>query len=375
MNVVYTRSNAVNPDPRVEKEVAVLLEAGHSVSILAWDRDAGGDADDKAIFINGVEVPIIRFRKKAVFGAGLSNLKALIAFQFFLMWCLFKDRNGIDVIHAADFDTLLPAVVMKFFFKKKVVYDVYDFYVDAFSVPRRLKGLVRRIDLYLMAYVDAVVLTNESRREQIKEADPKRLIYIHNTPSDYIPSSALSTVARASDGLVLAYVGVLQEYRLLKEVVSIFERNPNWTLIIAGFGLYERFMHEASSRLSNVHFKEKVSYAEGISISHSADVLFAMYDPSVPNHKYSSPNKLYEAMMLSKPILVSVGTGIDEVVKSENIGLSVPYDLASFEQAVHFLSCNAQVVKDMGARSRQLYDDLYSWAIMSARLKQLYEEI
>ena len=36
--VVMLRSNPVNPDSRVEKEVLALSKAGFDVQILAWDR-------------------------------------------------------------------------------------------------------------------------------------------------------------------------------------------------------------------------------------------------------------------------------------------------------------------------------------------------
>lgn len=40
MNIVFLRSNPVNPDSRVEKEVNALLKNNHNVIILAWDRSS-----------------------------------------------------------------------------------------------------------------------------------------------------------------------------------------------------------------------------------------------------------------------------------------------------------------------------------------------
>ena len=36
--IVIARSNAVEPDSRVEKEANSLAKAGYDVTILAWDR-------------------------------------------------------------------------------------------------------------------------------------------------------------------------------------------------------------------------------------------------------------------------------------------------------------------------------------------------
>ena len=38
MKILFIRSNPVNPDSRVEKEIATLAKAGHDVMLFAWDR-------------------------------------------------------------------------------------------------------------------------------------------------------------------------------------------------------------------------------------------------------------------------------------------------------------------------------------------------
>ena len=53
---------------------------------------------------------------------------------------------------------------------------------------------------------------------------------------------------------------------------------------------------------------------------------FALYDPKVPNHKYASPNKLFEAMMCEKPILTNYGTIMAQIVEKENCGVLADYE-------------------------------------------------
>jgi len=40
MRIIFLRSNPVDPDPRVEKEVNSLVKAGYKAEILAWDRSS-----------------------------------------------------------------------------------------------------------------------------------------------------------------------------------------------------------------------------------------------------------------------------------------------------------------------------------------------
>lgn len=154
------------------------------------------------------------------------------------MWHLFKKRNEYDVIHAADFDTVLPALLMKTLFRKKLIYDIYDFYVDAFSVPDFAKRFVKWLDFRAINGANAIILTNESRLEQIQGSSPKRVFYIHNSPED-VKLTDRQTIDCHYD-ISVAYVGVLQDFRLLNEIVDIFSGRPTWKLAIAGFGLLER---------------------------------------------------------------------------------------------------------------------------------------
>lgn len=378
MQIIFTRSNAVNPDPRVEKEIKTLVSSNYKVQVLGWNRS--GESDSLAMLeISNHRVKIKRYSGKASFGGGIKNLKELFLFQFFLVKELLKSRNSIDLIHAADFDTIIPAFLMRIFFKKKVIYDVYDFYVDSFSVPRKLKPLIRKIDLFIMSSVDAVIITNESRLDQIQGSTPKRIEVIHNTPAEdvleHIKASRKSMEYRQHYQVTVAYVGILQDSRLLLEVVDVFKGNPNWQLIVAGFGKYEKYFEDVAREFSNIQFLGKVSYEQSLSISYSADLLFATYDPKIPNHRYSSPNKFYEAMMLGKPIIVCTGTGIDSLVLEQEVGWAIEYSANAFETAVNKFLLNKDYVLKIQKKMMFLYRTKYSWEIMSDRLLTLYHEI
>lgn len=372
MNIVYLRSNPVNPDPRVEKEVYSLLKHGHQVTILCWDRSELPLQKDE-INVLGKTVPVIRWSKKSEFGGGVKNIFKLILFQVFLTRSLIRMRKQFDAIHAADFDTVLPGLLLKVFCGKKLVYDIFDFYVDSFPVPKFLKPIVRSVDFFVIRMSDALILTNETRQRQVKGSLPRRLVFIHNTPIEFSPIKSRA----ANDGfdITLVYVGILQPGRLLLEIMEVVIRHPRWRFVIAGFGSLEGKIRNYSLKYSNITFYGLVSYAKSLELSASADVLFATYDPLVPNHLYSSPNKLYEAMMLAKPIIVCKSTGIDEVVEKNFIGLSIAYDAKAFERAVIYLIENRDRTNMMALNSRTLYERDYSWQIMENRLINLYENI
>ena len=89
----------------------------------------------------------------------------------------------------------------------------------------------------------------------------------------------------------------------------------------------------------------RISYQQALELSQQADVLFATYDPAIPNHQYSSPNKVFEGMMLGKPIIVAKHTNMDRMIKDANCGIIVEYgDTVDLENALALLA------KDCGLR-------------------------
>ncbi len=371
--ILFCRSNPIQPDPRVEKEARTLAEAGYSVQAIGWDRTATLRAEEQADGWRITRLPI-----RAPFGRGLQNLPNLLRWQAGLLAWLIRRRKEFDLIHACDFDTILPALLCKRLWGKKVIYDIFDFYADHLrQTPGWLKRLIRAVDLKAIGEADAVILVDDARRQQVPGSRPRRLEIIYNTPEDIVPpGGSPAGSARLDEGLRLAYIGLLQVERGLLELLEILGRRSEWTLDLAGFGGDEDRILAAAGGLPNVKWHGRIPYERALALSARADVLLATYDPAIPNHRLSSPNKLFEAMMLGKPIIVASGTNMDRLVEAEGCGLVVEYgNIQALEAALDVLQKDAGLRECLGKNARRAYVSTYSWSRMQARLLKLYEEI
>lgn len=371
MHILITRSNPVAPDPRVEKIGKALIDAGYSVQALGWDRTGNLPEQETK---DGL--PVFRLPIRAEFGKGVGNLLPLLKWQWGLWRWLIKHQAEYDVIHACDFDTVLPAIWIKTFFGKRVVYDIFDFYADHLrATPAMIKSIIRRVDLWVIGKADAVILVDDARVEQIAGSKPRLTTIIYNSPEDVREKYIYLGKPSTSD-LRLAYIGLLQVERGLLHMLTVLRNHPEWHLDLAGFGGDEDVILTASANLSNVHWHGRVSYQQALQLSAAADVLFATYDPAIPNHKYSSPNKIFEAMMLGKAIIVAAGTNMDRIVTDAECGCIVPYgDTPSLEKVLQSLVSNPELVRKLGVNARQAYEKRYHWALMSRRLTLLYEKV
>ncbi|MGN9119670.1 glycosyltransferase family 4 protein [Turicibacter bilis] len=377
MNVTFIRSNAVDPDSRVEKEVNSLCNLGYSIAIFAWDRIQNYKVKENYIMLQNRKVPIFRIGIKATFGGGLTNFIPLIKFQIQILKYLFQNKKNIDIIHACDFDTALASFLFAKLFRKKFVYDIFDYYVEAFSVPQKLKFVIELLDKIIINNSDAVIITNEARRKQIEHTSPKKLYIIHNTPNNLFEINPNKLLTKKENNLFkIVYVGILGENRFLKEMCEVIKENKKWELYIGGFGELENSIAEYSKENENIYFLGKLPYSDVISLEKEADLLVAIYNPEIPNHRYSSPNKLYEALMLGKPIIVAQNTGIDTFVEKEQIGIAIPYCKEQFKNCLQRLEKDLIFKKqNIEIKCKQLYHTHYSWDIMEKKLEDLYANL
>lgn len=369
--VIVLRSNAVSPDPRVEKIARTLSINGYTVSVLA--RNTSGDlpsAEEKPSY------SILRLGVPSYPARGLGNLPSMLRWQFALWRWLVFHQAEYDLIHACDFDTILPALWCRTFFNKKVIYDIFDYYADMLrNTPVWLVRFVRWIERMAIGMADAVILADEARREQIRGSNPRKLAFIYNSPEDIL-DGARETEKEPNVELRIAYIGNIQSERGIFELLEVISHHPSWRLDMGGFGPDVQKVVEQSRKLPNVVWHGLVPYETAIEINRRADVLLATYDPCIPNNRYSSPNKVFEAMMLAKPIIVAKDTNADHLVNEAGCGLIVPYgDLNALEAALESLSNNPEVQRTFGRRGREAYIKKYDWRIMQRRLLELYSSI
>jgi glycosyltransferase involved in cell wall biosynthesis len=373
MHVFILRSNPISPDPRVEKIARGLSADGYKVHALGWDRTGKLPRHET---MDAMQVT--RMAIKARYGTGLMNLPALLIWQIGLIMWLLKHRKSIEVIHACDFDTILPALLHKFLFKTPVIYDIFDFYADHLRrTPELLKQAIRRIDFWAINTADGVIVVDDARFVQIEGSRPKVLISIYNSPEDTpCPPVEEGASQHQNGALRIVYVGLLQVERGIFEMIDVLRNHPDWKLDLAGFGGDEERIVDQIRGMPNISWHGRVQYQHALWLSQQADVLFATYDPAIPNHRYSSPNKIFEGMMLGKPIIVAENTNMDRIINESRCGVVIEYgNRNALENALATLANDRKLREALGQNARRAYEDVYSWQRMCQRLNNFYHQI
>lgn len=369
-SIVYVRASDIYNDSRAIKEIKSFIEAGYKIYILGWNKS--GDAlikTKKSLGANNSDISLHFYNCSD----GASIFKKLYGRAKWGKWLLLhlntiEKKEKSFYLHVCDLDCGIPLRKYQNKPNVKFVYDIYDYYADSHSFNSLISSAIKRIEDSIVTNADLTIICTEERREQIKDAQPKRVIVIYNSPD----------ISNNEDHEVdadYAYCGALDDGRMIGKIIAKYPSNNSLRFLFAGRGERESKVQSVSACNANFSYYGSITYEEVISIEKRARVLSAIYDPSLKNHRLCAPNKFYEALALGKPIIVCKGTGIDTVVKENNIGLVIDYDVDSFYSALKELSGNVKMCQAMGDRARRLYIEKYQWNNSKQMLLNTYSDM
>jgi glycosyltransferase involved in cell wall biosynthesis len=370
MKVLLVRSRSI--DSAVYKVADALTKGGHDVDLLVWDRQQNLNLDEKR------DYKIHRFNLKAPH----DSWSAMFYIPFWWMYVLyFLLKTRTDVIHACDLDTLWQGVLVKTLKGKKLCYTIYDFYsnnfpdVQPYILTRPFRGLIALIEKFGIGFTDILFLADECRLEEVKGARIKKVVYIYNSPPDRFKSLS-SEPPKNKENLIVFYTGIIIRSRGLDYMIKAVEDLDNVKLIIAGSGPDSPHLQELIKNKKNIEYIGWIdSYEDVLKKTMESDVLFRFGDPIIPKVTYESPNKLFEAMMCGKPIIMNEEIAASRIVKQENCGLIVHYgEVSELQKALLKLS-DLALRQNLGDNGRKAYERSYSWPIMEKRLSQEYNQL
>lgn len=367
MKVTLVRSRAI--DSAIYKVAKSLSQNGYDVKLLVWDREGNRKTENS----NGYAICRFGFKAPHDKLTALFYLPIWWVYEFFF---LIKDNS--DIIHACDLDTLLPAILAKLIKRVKLCYMVYDFYANNLPdghirlIRNVVRNLVASVEKFGIGFAEVLFLTDECRYEEVKGARIKSLAYIYNSPPDCF--SPKWKQESDGTGIVVFYAGLIHRPRGLEYMIKSVEDSDNVKLILAGTGPYKEVIEKWVRQCKKVQYVGWIpSYEEVIKRTLGSDILFRFSDPKLPVSKNLSPNKLFEAMMCGKPIIVNSEIAASKIVQKENCGIVVPYgNVEAIKESIVKLK-NSELRQELGINGRRAYEEKYSWDIMEKRLIDAYK--
>jgi glycosyltransferase involved in cell wall biosynthesis len=357
--------------PRSFQMATLLSRAGYNVSLIEWDRKC-----ERSVVEMKKDVRMIRLRLRAPYGISL--------FPFIGIWmlfiCLYLLAHKFDVVQPQNLDSLIPAWFTSKIRHFKIIYDLADFYGDAYlgnmPIVSELSAFIER---KLVKLVDALIVVSEKVIVHVgKENLPAKYAVIYNSPEAgvYVSHESKERKFSASHPFTLIYAGILSmdRVRLLLNVIRAMQYDRDVKILIAGFGSEEKVIRKIASKNRNVIFLGKIEYEEVLLLTLKSDLVILPYDSRLLNNRISLPNKLFEAVMCGRPVIVSSNTYMSYIASTDGFGISVNFEnLEEVKQAISLLKEDKSLRSKMSQAGSRAYREKYSWELLQDRLLELYE--
>lgn len=372
MNVLMILSNPLLVDPRVHKEATTLVDNGHQVTVIVWDRKQQYKPEETVDNIHVVRIHNHALMKLAVNDVFRNPLWWRVAYKKARE--LHNSIFPIDVVHCHDLDTLQAGVWLKKKLGVPLIYDAHELWGHLIqgNVPQFVVNRAFSMEKKLVQHVDHIITVSPPFKEYFTSICNKRITLVMNCKDLVYPKYE----PPKNNEFTLIYIGGMKTRRFFPEIIDIVSSMKNTKLILGGKkeDLYEEMKAYAQDS-TTIEFKGTIPTGDILPMTKSADATFILVDPSSKHYQQTLFNKQFEAMVCGRPIITTKGTYAGIMTEELNCGLTVNYNENSVKKAIKRLRDNPQLCQELGRNAFHAAQQRYNWKTERQNLLSVYEEI
>ena len=334
-------------DMRINKEVKTLAEAGFAIDFV-------GIGPTQEYCYTKKYVATLYFVE--------GDRKSLFTLLRYFFRCarqlVIKRYHSVHVINEPQLIALWPFM----FARQHIVLDLFDsIFLRLNQSGDRLSGLKRLV----YAPATRLIVTDQNRLQLLPKWQQKGVVVVPNYPYKYTDLPEKSTNPAR---IRIMYYGWLGESRGTKTARELLKQSIYIEVLMAGW-----FADEESKQLAKhpqVRWLGILPQQEAIAtLAEQADYVLCVYAPLNENNINASPNKIYDAILTSTPVIINSEVKISSFVSDNAIGYVMEsYELDSYEAMAQ------QLLKKKG-----LYvfpDELkehYTWESIAPLLVEIHD--
>lgn len=346
------------PNPRILKRVKAL-ENDFNITLIYWDRGQ----KEKESFEIDAKHNVIKINLNAPQGNPAKRIVPLIKYTVKVIKVL-KNKKP-TIIHAANMDMLMIAVMYKQIYNKKtkIVYEVadlpkYSFIQKTDSLKSFIARILQVIEKKMTTKISKIVLSSPYFWDNYfsRFIDKDKYLFIPNAPSKKLFNKY---VKKNKDIFTIGYIGSIRYVDQLKMLIdAVDELRNNIEVFIAGSGPGYKEIFEYSKGKDFVKIYGPYNYEkEIVNLYEKVDCTYSVYNVELENVKIALPNRLYESIVCEIPIIGAKGTKLGKFIEEKEIGVSINYndkeelkkqlvEMASYEEKLNVYQENCKRIKE-----------------------------
>ena len=227
-------------------------------------------------------------------------------------------------------------------FGKRYIYEVSDMVYTSF--PYIIRELFRCVDRILIRRSLFTLMTSEGFKAYLfGNRTVDKIDYIPHGLSDYFKNKDRNIHVFKNEKIRFSFIGLIRYpntvFRFAKVVGKYF---PEYEFHFYGFcGVnYENDLKELIQTYKNVYYHGPFKNPDDLeAIYAQTDVTVCCYDTTQINERIAEPNKLYESIFFTSPLVVTQNTFLSQRVKSLKCGYYInPFSDDSIREFIEKLT-------------------------------------
>lgn len=367
--VIVSVINDLNTDQRVHKVCSFIEDQGYDVLLVGRMLKSSQKMEFRSYRTKRFRMV---FEKGPLFYAW---------FNFRLFWFLLFRPSTILV--ANDLDTLLPNYLVYRIKGKKLVYDSHEYFTEVPELISRpkVKAIWERVERFVFPKLKQVSTVNQSIARKYEEKYGVPLKVVRNVSPRFHPAVIRSKkelgIPEGKHILIMQGAG-LNVDRGVEEAIRMMPFLENTALIIVGNGdvIPEmKALVEKENWQDRVFFFGKRPYAELLQFTQQADLGLSFDQPTNPNYLFSLPNKIFDYIHTTTPIVCSNLVEVSKLVKGYDVGeIVTDFTPPHLAQQIQTILDNPELMERWKTNCK-LAADKESWETEVQQLNEFYPKV
>jgi glycosyltransferase involved in cell wall biosynthesis len=322
--IIVTVITDLVTDARVHKVCQTLLQNGYQVLLIGTCNRRSKPLIQRDYHTDRIKM---WFRKSALFYA---------EFNIRLFFRLFRTRASIYL--GNDLDTMPATMLIARIKKKPLVYDSHEYFLGMAGMDEKpfRRSIWKFIESRVLARLDYMYTVSDSIHNLYRKSYHKKLYVVRNLPlrnppyTDPSPDEdawigSLDRQIPVGKHLLIFQGAGINESRGAEELVSCMtylDPGEYHLMIIGGGDVMKKLKNIMDENQLNekITLIPKVPFAVLNHFTKKAGLGLSIDKPSVINHKYSLPNKLFEYLHAGVPVLASRLIEQEKIINHYEVG-------------------------------------------------------